>query len=138
MQRIHHTALALPLLLLAAQACDDPPTPAQLHETPTPPPPPRPHEPPFPPAPPVPPSSVAPAATAKKPHTVHHPRPAEPHHASPASSTHAHPAVGAAPRPVHTPTTTCCRHCHKGKACGNSCIAADEHCDAPPGCACDG
>ena len=31
----------------------------------------------------------------------------------------------------------CCKHCHKGKACGNTCIARDEQCQRPPGCACD-
>jgi hypothetical protein len=32
----------------------------------------------------------------------------------------------------------CCKVCHKGKACGNSCIARDKICHQPPGCACDG
>ena len=31
----------------------------------------------------------------------------------------------------------CCKHCHKGKACGNSCISRDKECHQPPGCACD-
>lgn len=32
----------------------------------------------------------------------------------------------------------CCKVCKKGKACGDSCIAADNNCSKPPGCACDG
>lgn len=32
--------------------------------------------------------------------------------------------------------TSCCKHCSKGKPCGNSCIARDKTCRAPPGCAC--
>lgn len=32
----------------------------------------------------------------------------------------------------------CCKTCHAGKACGNSCIARDRKCSAPLGCACDG
>jgi hypothetical protein len=31
----------------------------------------------------------------------------------------------------------CCRVCHKGKACGNSCISREKSCHQPPGCACD-
>ena len=31
---------------------------------------------------------------------------------------------------------TCCKHCKKGKPCGNSCIAASSTCKQPPGCAC--
>jgi uncharacterized protein YraI len=30
----------------------------------------------------------------------------------------------------------CCMVCSKGKACGDSCIAADKQCNKPPGCAC--
>lgn len=33
---------------------------------------------------------------------------------------------------------SCCRICRKGKACGNTCIAAERACRTPPGCACDG
>ena len=33
---------------------------------------------------------------------------------------------------------SCCRVCTRGKACGNSCIAADKICHQPPGCACNG
>jgi hypothetical protein len=32
----------------------------------------------------------------------------------------------------------CCKVCHAGKACGNSCISRDKTCHQPPGCACDG
>jgi hypothetical protein len=32
---------------------------------------------------------------------------------------------------------TCCKHCHKGKACGNTCVAREVQCHRPPGCACD-
>jgi len=32
----------------------------------------------------------------------------------------------------------CCKRCHKGKACGDSCISRKEVCRKPPGCACDG
>lgn len=35
-------------------------------------------------------------------------------------------------------TSSCCRICTRGKACGNSCIARDRQCHQPPGCACDG
>lgn len=31
----------------------------------------------------------------------------------------------------------CCKTCRKGKACGDSCIAADKTCHKPRGCACD-
>jgi hypothetical protein len=31
----------------------------------------------------------------------------------------------------------CCKHCRKGKACGDSCIAVEKQCHQPPGCACD-
>jgi hypothetical protein len=30
----------------------------------------------------------------------------------------------------------CCKHCSKGKPCGNSCIAKSKTCHQPPGCAC--
>jgi len=33
---------------------------------------------------------------------------------------------------------TCCKVCKKGKACGNSCIAAHLRCTKPAGCACNG
>jgi hypothetical protein len=32
----------------------------------------------------------------------------------------------------------CCKVCHQGKACGNTCIARDKICHVGPGCACDG
>lgn len=32
----------------------------------------------------------------------------------------------------------CCRVCKKGKACGDSCIAATASCNKPKGCACNG
>ncbi|WP_434425253.1 hypothetical protein [Nannocystis pusilla] len=41
------------------------------------------------------------------------------------------------PVPDASPASSCCRMCHKGKACGNTCIARDKVCHTPPGCACD-
>jgi hypothetical protein len=35
------------------------------------------------------------------------------------------------------PTTTCCKICRKGKACGDSCISRSYTCHKPPGCACN-
>lgn len=35
-------------------------------------------------------------------------------------------------------TGGCCKVCHKGKACGDTCIAADKVCHKQGGCACDG
>jgi hypothetical protein len=35
------------------------------------------------------------------------------------------------PRP-----TRCCKHCTKGKPCGDACIAKDKVCTVGPGCAC--
>ena len=32
----------------------------------------------------------------------------------------------------------CCKVCHAGKACGNSCISRDKECHQPRGCTCDG
>lgn len=32
----------------------------------------------------------------------------------------------------------CCKVCKKGKACGDSCIAADKKCTKGKGCACNG
>jgi hypothetical protein len=32
---------------------------------------------------------------------------------------------------------TCCKVCTVGKACGDSCIAANETCTKPSGCACN-
>ncbi|PFG63273.1 hypothetical protein AXZ77_1878 [Thioclava sp. ES.031] len=31
----------------------------------------------------------------------------------------------------------CCKHCSKGKACGDSCISRSKTCHRGPGCACD-
>ncbi len=33
---------------------------------------------------------------------------------------------------------SCCKVCRKGKACGDSCIAANKTCHKGKGCACDG
>ena len=45
------------------------------------------------------------------------------------------------PRPVEPPQTrvfqSCCKHCSKGKACGNSCISRSYTCRKGPGCACN-
>ncbi len=35
-------------------------------------------------------------------------------------------------------TTTCCKICTTGKACGDSCISNSYTCHQPPGCACNG
>ncbi len=32
----------------------------------------------------------------------------------------------------------CCKVCHKGQACGDSCISRTKECHQGPGCACDG
>ena len=32
----------------------------------------------------------------------------------------------------------CCKTCHAGKACGDSCISRDKSCHKGRGCACDG
>jgi hypothetical protein len=32
----------------------------------------------------------------------------------------------------------CCKICHKGKACGDTCISRDDTCHVGQGCACDG
>ena len=32
----------------------------------------------------------------------------------------------------------CCKICHQGKACGDTCIAIQDTCRVGPGCACDG
>lgn len=53
------------------------------------------------------------------------------------------PWPGQEPAPIAVPwlelaqqRDTCCKHCTKGKPCGNSCIAASSKCKQPPGCAC--
>jgi hypothetical protein len=33
---------------------------------------------------------------------------------------------------------SCCKHCSKGKPCGDSCISRDKECHKPKGCACSG
>jgi hypothetical protein len=41
----------------------------------------------------------------------------------------------------HTSTATsqsCCKVCHAGKACGDTCISRNDTCRVGPGCACDG
>ncbi|KIG17141.1 putative secreted protein [Enhygromyxa salina] len=40
--------------------------------------------------------------------------------------------------PAEPSERVCCRVCKKGKACGDSCIAATSNCTKPSGCACDG
>lgn len=45
------------------------------------------------------------------------------------------PAQASEPEPA---PLACCRTCHEGKACGDSCIARTSTCTKPPGCACDG
>lgn len=51
------------------------------------------------------------------------------------------PPIGSSPlfdvAPAPAPEE-CCKVCHKGKACGDTCIARDKICRAGPGCACDG
>ena len=37
-----------------------------------------------------------------------------------------------------TGSTSCCRVCRTGKACGDSCISRDRTCRQPRGCACNG
>lgn len=39
---------------------------------------------------------------------------------------------------AHASGIACCKTCHKGKACGDSCIARDKTCKKGRGCACDG
>jgi len=43
------------------------------------------------------------------------------------------------PLPVQQPliTTSCCKVCSQGKACGDSCISKSYTCHKAPGCACD-
>jgi hypothetical protein len=33
--------------------------------------------------------------------------------------------------------STCCRVCEVGKACGDTCIAMNQTCNTPSGCACN-
>ncbi len=40
--------------------------------------------------------------------------------------------------PVYVPPVEyCCKHCVKGKACGDTCISRSKTCHVGPGCACD-
>ncbi|MFH1509214.1 MAG: hypothetical protein ABIE68_03555 [bacterium] len=41
------------------------------------------------------------------------------------------------PEPEPEPTTSCCKMCSTGKACGDSCISKSYTCHKPPGCACN-
>jgi hypothetical protein len=34
-------------------------------------------------------------------------------------------------------SSSCCKECSSGKACGDVCIAKDKACDKSPGCACN-
>jgi hypothetical protein len=36
------------------------------------------------------------------------------------------------------PAQQCCKVCHEGKACGNTCIERSDTCHVSGGCACDG
>ncbi|MCB1388148.1 MAG: hypothetical protein KDK12_03205 [Rhodobacteraceae bacterium] len=38
----------------------------------------------------------------------------------------------------HPQPASCCRVCHAGYACGNSCISRNRRCHQPRGSACDG
>jgi hypothetical protein len=38
--------------------------------------------------------------------------------------------------PMPTPVQGCCKHCTKGKPCGDTCIARNKTCHVGPGCAC--
>lgn len=40
--------------------------------------------------------------------------------------------------PLCAQSAACCKICRKGKACGDSCIAAEKTCHKGKGCACDG
>lgn len=44
----------------------------------------------------------------------------------------------AAPGWAQSGFARCCKVCHKGKACGDSCISRDKECHKGKGCACDG
>lgn len=68
------------------------------------------------------------------------PAPLEPHeHPKPA---HKPRPIASPPKPAKAkpapavPQRTCCKHCRKGKPCGNSCIASHKVCHKGPGCAC--
>jgi hypothetical protein len=38
----------------------------------------------------------------------------------------------------HSLSAQCCKVCHQGKACGNTCISRQYVCHVGQGCACDG
>jgi hypothetical protein len=40
--------------------------------------------------------------------------------------------------PGHEPSQQCCKICHQGKACGDTCISRQDTCHVGQGCACDG
>ena len=40
--------------------------------------------------------------------------------------------------PIPTYSAACCKVCHKGKACGDTCISRSNTCHVGQGCACDG
>jgi hypothetical protein len=46
-------------------------------------------------------------------------------------------ALDTAPPMLELAPRECCKVCHKGKACGDSCISRDKDCNKPPGCACN-
>lgn len=48
------------------------------------------------------------------------------------------PLASASPLCAETGGFACCKVCKKGKACGDSCIAATASCNKPKGCACNG
>ena len=55
------------------------------------------------------------------------------------ASSHSSSAPSAGLTGLSTATAqTCCKICHKGKSCGNTCISREKICHVAPGCACDG
>jgi hypothetical protein len=56
---------------------------------------------------------------------------------TPTTVTNTAPAVDTTPT-YTAPSTTCCKVCTTGKACGDSCISRSYTCHKAPGCACDG
>lgn len=56
---------------------------------------------------------------------------------TPPSSPSPTPTPTPTPSPSYNTTTTCCKVCREGKACGDSCISASLTCHQPPGCACN-
>lgn len=47
-------------------------------------------------------------------------------------------AASAACADATGPRGGCCKVCRTGKACGDTCIARDQTCNTPAGCACNG